>query len=267
MDFPFFRYKILLNDFPKSSFADNAAWTMLSFEENMSHPCGESDLNLEFIDKFKSWASRYPGSELMPDAYATIASLYLGYDAPYEELNLYTRHAYFYLKKLEKEYPDFSKWTSWSREDVENRLKNISWHLRIESESDQYTLGTDSIILLFHLEHDYPEPIPYELFQDTQLANFQLMITHRNHEQYDEYTYINPQRYLDRMDWTRIMVMAKPNTPYVERKNILRSASDHSWYPAHYTFNLPGIYTIRAYYSGSYQDISLESNEILITVR
>ncbi|KAF0202572.1 MAG: hypothetical protein FD170_1746 [Bacteroidetes bacterium] len=109
MTFPFLFFESLLKKYPKSKYADDAEFLILSHIEGGSHEGGDNSFNLTAIEKYKSIIKKYPDTEFTPEIYHKISELYYSCDSAYVDNLKYYKIAMKYADKIIVNYPSYKK--------------------------------------------------------------------------------------------------------------------------------------------------------------
>lgn len=109
MTFPFLFLESLLKKYPKSNYADDAEFLILSHIEGGSHEGGDNSYNLTAIEKYKSIIKKYPDTEFTPEIYHKISELYYSCDSAYVDNLKYYKIAMKYADKIIANYPSYKK--------------------------------------------------------------------------------------------------------------------------------------------------------------
>lgn len=107
----FNKFEKIIDDYPKSEWADDAEYKMLLYCEELSHEGGDQSYNLDAILKYRHLIYKYPNSDLIPKILLRIGDLFVWYADPNFGAQVYDPAPYYKLalgeyERIIKEYPE-----------------------------------------------------------------------------------------------------------------------------------------------------------------
>ncbi len=269
MTYPFQYFKKLVELYPASQYADNAAFFMLRRGEELSHEGGDNSYNLEAIGKYQDILEKYPGTELRAEIYYIIGDLYSWCDADYKDMKEYLELALTYLQKIKDDFPEYDK-----IDEVMSLMVRINqdlpwyeWDLLITSNKNEYS-PDEPVVLNFRLTNHAEVSQQVELYNSLLMPNFQLDVTLFPVEPKTEYGKNVPfEEDISDYDETRKALTIKPNELYEEEWNIkVNALTQYGNVPGYFNLMQPGNYKISAYLRDE-EDRVIPSNTIRIVIK
>lgn len=270
MSYPFQFYNELLEKYPDSKYADNAAIRMFSHLEGGSHEGGDNSYNLTAIDEYKKLLKKYPDTELKPFVYHTISRLYFECEMSFSEKPKYYKFAREYAELTLNNYPNYSEVESvtYLLQEIDKNLSHSLWEFIIESDKAGYTIS-EPINITFSLKNIDSTPKTIRIPVDNNIPHFLLNIYRYSIDKNvggHDIMEIEPNiaEYNKEFRDTIIGI----NQTYVEKWNIKRNArKDLGKGPGSFNISEEGRYLIRASCQGSYYAMFIPSDPIWITVK
>jgi len=270
MSYPFQFYNELLEKYPDSKYADNAAIRMFSHLEGGSHEGGDNSYNLIAIEEYKKLLKKYPDTELKPFVYYTISRLYVECEMSYSEKTKYYKFAREYVELILNNYPNYSEieGVTYLLKEIDKNLSHSLWEFIIESDKTDCTTS-ESINITFSLKNNDSTPKTIKIPADKNIPYFLLNIYRYSIDKNvggSDIMKIEPNiaEYNKGFRDTIIEI----NQTYIEKWNIKRNArKDLGKGPGSFNISQEGRYLIRASCQGNYYAKFVPSNAIWITVK
>ena len=249
LSFPFSFFNQLIKKFPKSKFADNAEYEMLSYNEAMSHEGGSNSYNLIAIEDYKKFLDKYPETELKPEILIRISELYLYAGFSFKENINYIQMSIENLNKLLAQYPNLHNLKR--LKNLKNEIDNSLWDFDISSDKLEYKIS-EPVYITFTIKNISKRSKSINLYKDKSIPNFPLYIQHYDCVKILDCTNAHLADFINsnnKYSESTYDIIIKPNSTYIEKWNICDKAiflnSNNSI--GHYIFNKPGKYHISAY--------------------
>lgn len=269
MTYPFQYFHNLVDKFPDSQYADDAAFIMLQYNMELSDEGGDSSYNLEAIGEYQSILTNYPGTEYTPEIYYIIGGLFNWCHADYYIMKGYLEQALIYLQKIKDEFPEFDKIHEVMSlmDHINQDIPRYEWELFLISNKNQYSLD-EPIVLTFRLTNHAEFSQPVKLYESLLMPNFELDITLFPDEPQTEYGKNVPfEEDIRDFDQSRKTMTIKPNEFYEEKWNIRENAwEQYGNAPGYFNLTQPGSYRISAYLPEE-EDLLIPSNTIWIKIK
>jgi hypothetical protein len=267
MDLPLTFYSELVTKFPTSQWADNAYYHNLSFYEGSSHEGGDNDENLDYIKDYKAFIRKFPDSELIPEAYLSIAQLYAYYFHDETGRLPYLREAKKYAAKLSAEYPlhPLVKEADRIKEYVQMGIDVLECTLTISLVKSSFTRN-EPIEITYSLANMGDNVKSISLYQDDQLSNFHQSVQIGRPLPNERSGSLVPVRYTQNLNFALKDTLLSPGHTYVEVKDIRKWAKVYATgQQGYYTLDDAYEYSVTAYYQKG--DFWITSNRISFTRR
>lgn len=261
MDYPFSFLTELLKKYPTSPWADNAAYLSFSYYEGSTHEGGDNDYNLEANEEYKKLILKYPDSELIPDIYYRIASLYADYGSGYDERKKYLKMAKKYVDKFYTEYPghaltkEVDQFVSYL--DIE--LDQLEWTLTISANKEKFS-PTEPILITYQLTNEGNHAKTIRIYSDTLLSDFTHYVSYNPQRALEEPYYIKEEIHPQKLpaEWRDSTILAGDS--FVKTKDITKWVKVESYGNQGFYNMKEGAYNVKAFFQlGSF---NVSSNEI-----
>lgn len=154
MSFPFSYYDSLINLYPKSSYADDAAFRKLNYNERASHEGGDNSFNLKAVEEYKKLLKQYPNTEYTPEILHRISWLYYECESKYQDKPKYYKLARSYAARILDDYSTYEKIDQVKelKQAIENSISKVLWELTISTNKGEY-IPTEPIYVTFNLKN------------------------------------------------------------------------------------------------------------------
>lgn len=269
MEFPFRYYKKLLKKYPNSPYAANAEFIILRYDEGSSHEGGDNSYNLEAIEKYKELLSKYLYSELTPQIYYQIGSLYSSCDADFNDKPKYYELAKTFILKLIEKYPKYKNIEDAKNllKDIENSLSEVLWDFEIESDKKEYS-PNEAILITYRLKNISEQPKSIKISADKNISNFALWIEKNPLDEHNEtYEIIRLERNINEYNKSKKDTLINQGTYYTEKWDIKNNARDALRdAPGYFNIVKEGRYKIISYASEDGFEHSIPSNTIWLNI-
>jgi len=246
-------YKKLLKQYPKSEFADDAAF-YLTLNSSFSGDEG-LEYSEESIKELRQFIKKYPNSDNVVDAEILIIEIYMAFYGTSDEMVAMFKKTSEEINKLEKKY----KLNTSQRENLNNEKINLAhytiqntYQFIVEPNKPEYRLG-EEIIMDVKLKNKLSKKVELQIFKN--ISPFNIHVTSEGRE-----NFINSSKKDDQK--TTIILSGNETKSWKINLNEETRSVTNPYTIGRYDFSKPGKYYFS--FSGIHEYLNSNQSQFII---